>query len=279
MAVTAKRVAVAAAVAATLAGGMAVGADAAGASAGARPTATYQVYANQAVGGGPWALRPGVAKIHVVGKGRLFQLLRSRKGAGEKKLIADFATFNQGKPIPLERDFQLMGGTTPGHSMWVHLVPGTYYALNPQQQSLSAPKIKKIVVRNADWNAPVPAASTIVAIKSHSFSLKPAGIPRSGVLRFKNDANQSHFVEMIRMRPGKTHYDVAKALRNQEPFPKVFYGGKTDDISTGAISPGRTMLQTYAGKPGKWAILCFYPDRMTGMPHAFMGMYRVITLR
>lgn len=278
MALPGKKVLVVAGVAAALAGGVTVGATASGASAAARPTVTYQVYKNGAVGNGPWAIRPGVAKINIIGKGDLFQLVRSRKGAGEKALVRDNTTLNKGNPVPAELDFQLMGGTTPGHSFWLHLVPGTYYAFNPNT-NLTYAKIKKIIVRNAEWNAPVPAAATITAVGSRSWSSVPASIPRQGVFRFANKAKQSHFVDLIRMRPGKTKADIAKAIKGQETFPQVFYTGKGDDISSGAISPGRTMLQTYSGKAGTWGLLCFYPDRKTGMPHAFMGMWNLLEMK
>jgi hypothetical protein len=29
---------------------------------------------------------------------------------------------------------------------------------------------------------------------------------------------------------------------------------------------------------GEYLIACFWPDRLTGMPHAFMGMWKLVQL-
>ena len=48
---------------------------------------------------------------------------------------------------------------------------------------------------------------------------------------------------------------------------------------TGSLSPGHSMTVDYDLPPGHYAVMCFFPDpKMKGMPHAYMGMVRVIHL-
>ena len=50
-------------------------------------------------------------------------------------------------------------------------------------------------------------------------------------------------------------------------------------METGTLSPGRSMTADYDLPPGQYVIMCFFPDpKMGGMPHALMGMLRMIHL-
>ena len=51
-------------------------------------------------------------------------------------------------------------------------------------------------------------------------------------------------------------------------------------IDSGVVSPGHSATFRYNVPEGDYVMLCFWPDAsMGGMPHAFMGMHRVITLK
>ena len=51
-------------------------------------------------------------------------------------------------------------------------------------------------------------------------------------------------------------------------------------LDSGLVSPGQTVAMNYKLPKGDYILACFWPDAsMGGMPHAFMGMYRGITLR
>ena len=44
------------------------------------------------------------------------------------------------------------------------------------------------------------------------------------------------------------------------------------------LTPGQHVAQYIDLPPGKYLIACFWPDFRTGMPHAFMGMWKLIQL-
>ncbi len=50
-------------------------------------------------------------------------------------------------------------------------------------------------------------------------------------------------------------------------------------VGSGVLSPGRSLLLSYALPPGTFVLACFVADDVTGMPHAMMGMHRVVVVR
>lgn len=50
-------------------------------------------------------------------------------------------------------------------------------------------------------------------------------------------------------------------------------------VGSGVLSPGRSLLLSYALPPGTYVLACFVADDVTGMPHAMMGMHRAVVVR
>ncbi len=44
------------------------------------------------------------------------------------------------------------------------------------------------------------------------------------------------------------------------------------------VSPEHTMIWRYGTSVGKYLVLCFWPSKVDGTPHAFMGMWKVFRL-
>ena len=129
----------------------------------------------------------------------------------------------------------------------------------------------------------IPSAPTIQAINAVDWSANPKSIPVKGTLKFKNSSEDNHFVGMARLKDGKTMADfdawIKKAASGQNPGPDPV-DGSAPEIDTGVLSPGKSMAQKYKLIPGTYVIICWWPDAdMDNMPHAFMGMYRGITVK
>ena len=120
---------------------------------------------------------------------------------------------------------------------------------------------------------------TIKARLATTWASKPASIANKGLLRFKNAASNNHFIEMAKLKKGYTYKDFKKWLARPSPpgpSPVNFDIG----LDSGAVSPGHSAIFNYNLPKGDYVMLCFWPDAsMGGMPHAFMGMHRVITLK
>jgi hypothetical protein len=76
---------------------------------------------------------------------------------------------------------------------------------------------------------------------------------------------------------GTTTDQVLEFLQSEEGPPPSWV--LPASMETGTLSPGRSMTVDYDLPAGQYVVLCFFPDpEMGGMPHALMGMLRMITL-
>ncbi|MEO6511810.1 MAG: hypothetical protein ABIO16_12510, partial [Nocardioides sp.] len=123
------------------------------------------------------------------------------------------------------------------------------------------------------------ADATIKAVKDTTWANKPASIPNKGMLRFKNTATQNRFIVLVKLKSGKTYQDFKEWFTAKGgpsgPSPVKFNVG----LNSGVVSPGHSATFKYNLPKGNYVMLCFWPDAsMGGMPHAFMGMHRGLTL-
>ncbi|MGH3412082.1 MAG: hypothetical protein ACRDPH_03250 [Marmoricola sp.] len=121
-----------------------------------------------------------------------------------------------------------------------------------------------------------PHTSSSIGAFSYGFGVRHT-IPHRGWTRVYDQSDQPHFVEFIRVKRSTTPKMVRKALSpSATSQPSFVLPGGT---GTGVFSPGRGQFFHYALPRGKYLIACFWPDDDTGMPHAFMGMWKLIVLR
>jgi hypothetical protein len=105
-------------------------------------------------------------------------------------------------------------------------------------------------------------------------------LPAKGTFLFKNrrTAGVPHFVVLQQVAEGTTADEVLEFLQSEEEGPPPAWLER-GAMETGSLSPGRAMTVDYDLPPGQYAVLCFFPDpKMGGMPHAMMGMIRMIHL-
>jgi hypothetical protein len=104
-------------------------------------------------------------------------------------------------------------------------------------------------------------------------------LPAKGTFLFKNaDKTTPHFVILQQVAEGTTTDQVLEALQSEEqgPPPAWFLPA---GMETASLSPGRKMTVNYNLPAGQYVIMCFFPDpHMGGMPHALMGMLKMIHL-
>ena len=123
-------------------------------------------------------------------------------------------------------------------TLTVTLDPGTYWALDTNANDAS--KFFEFTVAGLDTGNVAPDADvTLKAKGSAKWSNKPASMPKKGVFTFTNAASQNHFIEMIKLKKGKTVEDFKDWFLNPDgpsgPPPADFSAG---GLSTGVISPG-----------------------------------------
>ena len=50
-------------------------------------------------------------------------------------------------------------------------------------------------------------------------------------------------------------------------------------MGTDVLTPGKALKLSYALRAGTYVLMCFVADDREGMPHAFMGMHKVVRFR
>ncbi|MBD3926925.1 hypothetical protein IEZ26_20060 [Nocardioides cavernae] len=232
----------------------------------------------------PSVVAPGVTtyKISTTKRRAAFQVLSLATGYSVDQAMADG---NQGleknniKALKrFEANVTLLGGTgatrDKAGKLVLDLEPGTYYGLETNR--FGAPWTP-FTVAGVDTGATMPSGATLKAVDSTKWAKEPASIPRSGWLRFKNRADQNHFIILAKLARGKTIDDFDDFIKDESGPPPI---DPRFGLDSGALSPGHDMAMKYRLPKGNYVLTCFWPDAsMKGMPHAFMGMYRVVTVR
>jgi len=237
----------------------------------------------------PSQLRPGMHRFEVkAAKGSELQLAHKRAGYSDRELARDInAAMGQGNIAALkrfERNVTLLGGidASPGHPgvMYASLTRGSYVAVDVNVPA-SPSKISHFRISGRHLSGAAPSGPVIRATQAVNFAARPASIPRKGWLTFANQSSENHFVEIARLQPGKTiadfkaWIDASNAGQNLQPPID-----QSVDLTSGNLGPRHRMTWHYQLPAGNYVLTCFWPDAdMGGMPHAFMGMYRALTVR
>jgi hypothetical protein len=240
----------------------------------------------------PTTLPPGISKFVVSSvKAGAFQLVTADPGYTPEKAAADInAAFGKNDMKALKR-FEnrttLLGGvSSPAGGTgtgWMNLPTGTVWALDTDPQTTDPAKIVPLTVTGTATGATLPAAPTLKTIKDTTWANKPASIPAKGILRFKDRATNNHFIVMAKLAKGKTVADFAawvdKVTSGKKAGPPPLDNSEPG-INSGVLDPGESMALKYHVSKGKYVLTCFWPDvAMGGLPHAFMGMFRGITVK
>jgi hypothetical protein len=112
--------------------------------------------------------------------------------------------------------------------------------------------------------------------------IAPTLWPHRGTYLFRNVSDSFHIMDIVPLAPGTTDQQLQALFDAHSNEPPQFLGSPL--FATGpsggndAVAPGDTIRVTYNLPPGKYVIICYVPDDMTGMPHGYMGMHQVITL-
>ena len=231
----------------------------------------------------PTALPPGVTtfKITTTRRQAGLQLVAFAPGYTVEQATLDVENGLDKNRIKALRRFEanttLLGGATASRDkagkLAVDLEPGTYYAVDSNKTG--SPWLQ-LSVGGVDTGAGMKVDATLTAVDSTKWSKRPAAIPRNGWLRFRNRADQNHFIVMVNC----ARQDAGRLRRLPGEGVRAAAGGLPTGIDSGVLSPGHDMAMKYRLPKGNYVLTCFWPDAsMGGMPHAFMGMYRGIEVR
>jgi hypothetical protein len=274
--------------------GAAAGSTHAGSSVQPTPKLKVTITKHSLTLDGPKKFAPGRVDLvlKAVGGDRTVQIVKFKKGFTFKDLRADLLKFGEGQGPSGESKAGLKGlneavdhttlyggldaDSATESGTVVLSKPGTYVLYNDSGNLPTQAKMLTVTGPVAK-RAPVHSTATVKATSAKRFSGSSV-IPAHGTLTFKNvSTNSPHMLVMFHVKPGTTRKDVIDYLTSgsQAPPPWGLPGGSNTDI----ISPGQSMTLNTHMPAGQYAELCFFPDLQTGMPHALMGMVRIVTAK
>jgi hypothetical protein len=102
--------------------------------------------------------------------------------------------------------------------------------------------------------------------------------PHQGTYTFDNEDDTAHFMIMAPVEPGTTDEQVQAAFDNPDLTQAPDFALEGPIGGNDVVSPGYDLQLTYDLPPGTYVLLCFVADEETGIPHAFMGMHKVVVL-
>ena len=169
------------------------------------------------------------------------------------------------------------GGGGKGTTWQVDLPAGTYSVVGVPSAIFGLTKPATFTVAGERRAGALPATqATIRAIGpvgDNRWTFRQTGSPVRW-LRFANASKEIHFLDMAGVKPGTTSLDVKKAFSSPAE-PKFFTG---EGMTVEVISPGVAVAVKGPIAPGRYLATCFVPSESDGMPHALMGMWKLVTV-
>ena len=161
---------------------------------------------------------------------------------------------------------------TPNHpgAFSVRLLAATYLFIDqngPAHLSVG-------VVGTAPANQAAPPRDGTIGVFTYGFT-NSANLPHSGWARVFDQSDQPHFIVLQHVKAATTARNVRLAFANPNSQPTW---ALRETTSSGVLSPNISTVWHYNLPAGKYLMACFWPDDDTGMPHAFMGMWKLVWL-
>ena len=230
---------------------------------------------------GAQGLRPGRVTMSVKGNGGV-EIARFKAGYSAAKFAADVNKFDaKGNVKALERAIEkteIMGGFFGGGSGTIVLPKaGSYTPISIGERGVLLGK--PIVVRGAPRSSKAPRTDGKIIGKDGPAWGGSSSLPMKGRFTFKNKADEPHFVILQQVAEGTTTDQVLQFLQTDDGTSPPPSWALPASLTTGTLSPRRSMTVNYDLPAGQYVIMCFFPDpEMGGMPHALMGMLKMIHL-
>ncbi len=224
---------------------------------------------------GPKTIEAGVTEITLKNStkdGGGVQLIRVEGDHSKKEVFAKGEAWGD-KNEPLPEWLFLEGGvpnTAPGKSESVTqtLKPGKYYAADLESEGAAEFEV------TGDGEGEVEAPAATIDATEYSFTTSGLKAGKNEVL-FDNKGGEPHFVVGLPINQGKSIDDVKTFFKEEKGKPPFSEKGSFD---TAVSEGGGKQVVTLDVKKGKYALVCFIPDRKGGPPHVAKGMVSEATV-
>lgn len=221
-----------------------------------------------------------VFAVYAYGEEHDLQLLKLMPGVTLRTAVGDVNAMFNGSAAAVgrvAREVRWLGGVNamPGHhgEFAETLYAGTYYLVDSANDNPVFTTLKVYgTPPNSAW---IANNSTVSMVTGHRFSNVPSTLPRSGWSLVTNRSDEPHFMALQHVQSNVTAAMVQAALSS----PNQPSWALPEGASTGILSSGTQQLLRWDLPAGKYLMMCWYPDDENGMPHAMMGMWKLVTVR
>ena len=228
----------------------------------------------------PDTLPEGAVTLRLVNQGKEFHhiwIARLEGGRTVKDVLAALKT-----PGPLPAWVKDAGGPNAPrpeggeNSATVNLVPGNYIVacLIPSPDGiphLMKGMVRPLTVVKTGRPAPAPEGDVIMTLRDYSFFFSRPLSAGTHVIEVRNEGTQWHEFELVQLAPGKSPQDVIAFIDHGIGSPPGLPIGGVSPLMPGGVSWFHADLQ-----PGRYALICFLPDRKDGKQHFEHGMMQEI---
>lgn len=234
---------------------------------------------------GPDRIPAGMTTVQIANRGKdphHVQILQLTEG----KTAEDFQAAMKADPSHPPAWAKFVGGPNavlPGSdaTAMMQLNAGNYLllCLIPDQKGVPHVALgmaKPLTVTPSARTASIqPAADLTVTVSDFSFALSQPVTAGPHILQVLNAGGQPHEVVVVRLDPGATAKDFGSAFEPgaSGPPPGRPVGGIV------GLERGGSGFFTGNFEPGRYGLICFFPDNKTGAPHFTKGMTLDFTVR
>ena len=233
---------------------------------------------------GPDRIPAGVTTIQVVNKGEDLHHIQLLKLLQEKT-PEDFRAALTADPARLPNWIKFVGGPNAvlpgsesvatmnleeGQYLLTCIIPnkdGVPHMVLGMQKPLSVKGGKPTLVSE-------PKAGVTITLSDFRFTQSRPIKAGSHTIQVMNHGTMPHEVVLLKLEPGATAKDVGEAF---EPGGSGVPPGKPIGGVVGLESGGHAFF-TAQFEPGRYGLICFFPDPVTGKPHFAQGMTSEFTV-
>jgi hypothetical protein len=215
-------------------------------------------------------------------------LFQPKHGVTLARVFADLREEFSGTPATaakgtrdLVRDVSIFGlaDVVPGYPEVVteNLHSGTYYLMDLVNfAGKGNPAVTRLCVTGHEEGSSLHG-DVYVRVTSADRFIAPRYWPHRGTYLFHNVADTIHFMAIVPVKAGTTDQQIQAFFNSGSQSPPPFFRNGPSG-GNDVVSPGGILQVSYNLPRGTYVLLCFVADDMTGLPHAIMGMHKVIHL-
>lgn len=184
----------------------------------------------------------------------------------QQALAAGNGWGQNGKPLPDWLSIAGGVGSVPSGksaSVTQELAPGSYVVFDIDTNAYT-----ELEVTGDSGSGEVAGDGGTIDATEYEFTSTGLQAGKSRVL-FENTGGQPHFIAGIGLKPGSTIADARKFFRTEKGEPPI---DESRNFNTAVLDGGAEQSVELELQDGKYALLCFVPDREGGPPHVVKGM-------